>query len=324
MGMPRCETDLLCLTKFVFVIFVGPTLCILSISQLLIEWRTEKPTGVLKRIIHRSTFIGSILFTGGWVTEVFVEEDPYPPTIAFTASLLVDLSSLVMTLLLVTVAYIMIRRLYRAHNVPFPLVRSIVFWGYIIWLTLCCIIATTIAAILDKFWPKTIYYFQLFIGSIGGTCLLWYRFYTFDQYMKLAASGFVPSLENLKILRPLGEQLLPSASESEIYPKYVPSEHFKRFRTYLILKTLFIFCGVGSTVFLSFLFPDQPQAGFQEWLTDESNYPTDLVWVMLQVISIVQAMWFGWVYCNQISQQPLYPSSIQSSSRRLTQRSSHG
>jgi len=315
--MPACESDIICLSKFVFVIFVGPTLCILSFSQLHNEWPTEKPTGVLKKSIHRTTFIGSILFTCGWVTETFVDEDPFPPLIAFIASLCVDLSSLVMTLLLVIVAYIMIRRLYRAHNVPFPLVRSIVFWGYVIWLTLCCVIATTIAAVLDQFWPKSIYYTQLFIGSIGGTSLLWYRFYTFDQYMKLAASGFVPSLENLKIMSPLGEKLIPaSESETSLAPKYVPSAHFKRFRTYLILKTLFIFCGVGSTIFLSFFFPNQPSAGFNEWLSDASNYPVDLVWVMLQVISIVQAMWFGWVYCNQISHHVPHPSSIQSSSQR--------
>jgi len=310
MGLANCENNLLCLAKFVVVVFIGPTLCILALTQLIITRRMEKSTGILKKIIHRITFIGSILFTTGWIMEVFVDEDPYPPLLTGLTSVMIDLSSLVMTLLLIIVAYVMTRRLYKSHSVPFPLVSMVVFWVYVVWLIICCIIATILATILDQYWPKYLFVTQLFLGTIVGMVLLWYRFFTFLRYMKVAAAGMTVRMA------PKTRPLLPSSeSEADVMPttEYKPSKHLKKFRTYLILKTLFLICGVTLLSILSLLYPPTAQS-FRKEMTDPAVYPTDLIFVVFQSISIIQAMWFGWVYCNQISGSIKIPESVNSSS----------
>jgi len=308
MTLSACENNGLCLVKFVIVLFLGPTLCILALTQLIIVSRTEYPTGILKRIIHRTTFIGSILFTAGWTMEVFVDEDPYPPVLTGLTSLFIDLSSLCMTLLLVIVAYVMTRRLYKSHSVPFPLVRRIIFWISVVWLIFSCIVATTLAIVLDQFWPKYLFITQLAIASITGTILLWYGFFTFLRYLKAAASGEVVKMQ------PKSRPLLPtSGSETDFVVSYAPSPKFKKFRTYLILKSSWIVCGVGSMTLLSLLYPPT-STSFKKEIGNPDNYPTDLIFVVLQSVSIIQAMWFGWVYCNQISRSIKVPDSVNSTS----------
>jgi len=114
--------------------------------------------------------------------------------------------------------------------------------------------------------------------------------------MRLLAEGYLPTLSGPPT--PLRAALLVGNPGERT--TYQLSPQMSRFRAFLRASTVIIICAMILLCLFSVQFFIDTNRGFSDTITSSDSYISDLIGGILEAVSIIEAIWYGWVSCSAI------------------------
>jgi len=271
---------------FFYVFIVGILLGVLCIFQIIL-YKIRQATRTLPRTIHRLSLVGSVFFIFGWGMKLYVPDlatsDNYR-ALESISSFFIDFTTMLIVILFFTVGDFLMRSNYsRSTTKPRRRAsRKCIFGLTYSLLIVSCVAANITASVMDRYWPRSVFFVELTFSSLIGISILWHHFYNLRQCFakkERATKSYIstPCLDTILCI-----------------PLYPLRKYYLLLVQWSILLVLaVIMVGYYHREIFSHL-----DTRMDESLSAVPQRTVDFLVSLLQWIAYCVGLWYGWISCR--------------------------